>query len=212
MRSRAGFTIFELMVVIAIMGFIAAMAVPSLNRYRLQEATRSNAQILAGAMRTARERAIREGRQWFVLFNAPASAAGALARVVQDVDSNWQETAGIDVASDIFLKPGGPMDITPYGQVNTPFPTSPRAQHDQGVGNLGTVVDGSGFPLDPFSGSTGVGFTPRGIPVSLQTPTAWGSGIGAYYLTDNRSNVYAVDVGPLGQIRVRALSATQTWN
>ena len=211
MRSRAGFTIFELVIVLAIMGFIAAMAVPSLNRYRLQEATRGNAQILAGAMRTARQRAVREGRQWFILFNAPASAPGAIARVVQDVDSNWQETPGIDVASDIFFAPGSPTEITPYGQVNTPFAAAPRAPHNQGAGNLGTVVDGSGFPPDPVTGSPGFGFTSRGIPVSLQTPTTWGSGIGAYYITDNRANVYAIDVGPLGEVKVRALSATQEW-
>jgi len=212
MRSRAGFTIYELMIVIAIMGFIAAMAVPSLNRYRLQEATRGNAQVVAGAVRSARDRAVREGRQWFVLFNAPASAPGAIARVVQDVDNNWQETAGIDIARDVFFSPGAPTEITPYGLMNTPFAASPRSQHDQGAGNLGTVGDGSGFPLDPFSGTTGFGFTPRGIPVNLQTPTAWGSGIGAYYITDNILNVYAVDIGPLGEVRVRSLSATQTWN
>jgi prepilin-type N-terminal cleavage/methylation domain-containing protein len=212
MRSRAGFTIYELMIVIAIMGFIAAMAVPSLNRYRLQEATRGNAQVVAGAMRVARDRAVREGRQWFVLFNAPASAPGAIARVVQDVDNNWQETPGIDVARDVFFQPGSSTEITPYGLMSTPFGASPRTQHDQGGGNLGNVTDGSGFPLDPFTGSTGFGFTPRGIPVNLQTPAAWGSGIGAYYVTDNNANVYAVDVGPLGEVKVRALSAAQTWN
>ena len=212
MRSRSGFTMYELMIVLAIMGFIAAMAVPSLNRYRLQEATRGNAQILAGAMRGARERAIREGRQWFILFNAAASAPGAIARVVQDMDDNWQETAGIDVARDVFFAQGSPIEITPYGQANTPFAAAPRAPHDQGVGNLGTVVDGSGFPLDPITGSTGFGFTSRGVPVSLQPPSALGSGIGAYYITDNNANVYAIDVGPLGEIKVRALSVTQTWN
>ena len=54
--------------------------------------------------------------------------------------------------------------------------------------------------------------TPRGVAVDLATPTTWGSGAGAYYVTDNTDRVYAAEVGPLGEVRVRALSgATNSW-
>jgi len=47
--------------------------------------------------------------------------------------------------------------------------------------------------------------TPSGI-------NNWGTGAGAWYVTDSSQNVYAVDVGPLGDISVRAFNAaTNQW-
>jgi hypothetical protein len=57
-----------------------------------------------------------------------------------------------------------------------------------------------------------IGFNSQGIPVSLATPTQWGTGAGAYYITDNYRSVYAVVVLPLGGIRVRVLSLDGTWH
>ena len=210
-RRSDGFTLLEMMIVLALMALITALAVPGLNRYRLQESTRANAMVLATSLREARSRAIREGRQWFVLFNPPS---GAYARVVQDMDNDFQETPGVDVAFEVNREPGSPAEVLPYGLgPTTPFPASPRHPHDQNVGTLAGVVDGSGFLLDPISGFDAVGFTPRGIPVSLANPTNWGGGTGAYYFSDGAASVYSVDVGPLGAVRVRGLSAaTGTWN
>jgi prepilin-type N-terminal cleavage/methylation domain-containing protein len=211
LRNRDGFTIYELLIVIAIMGFIMALAVPSFTRYRRQESARSNAEVLAGAIKAARDRSIREGRQWFVLFNPPS---GAIARVVQDMDNNFQETAGVDVVRDVFFEPGTGAEITPYGIMPAPpFQAAPRTNNDQQIGNLGTVLDGSGFPFNIVAGTTAMGFTTRGIPVDLQNPTAWGTGTGAYYITDNNATVYAIDVGPLGEVKVRGFSAAlNQWN
>ncbi len=209
-RGNEGFTLFELMIVVAIMGFIVALAIPSLNRYRLQESTRTNALVLATSLREARSRAIREGRQWFVHFNPPS---GAYARIVQDMDNDFQETPGVDNAFEVTRTPGSPAGVMPYGLgPASPFPGSPVHPFDQNGGTLAGVTDGSGFPNDPISGFDAVGFTPRGIPVSIQNPTNWGGGTGAYYFSDSVSNVYTVVVGPLGEVRVRALSAaTGTW-
>jgi hypothetical protein len=72
---------------------------------------------------------------------------------------------------------------------------------------------GATFPVDPDLGVPALGFTPAGVAVDLATPTEWGSGAGAYYLTDNRLSVYAVTVSPLGQISVRAYDPVQQrWN
>ena len=74
------------------------------------------------------------------------------------------------------------------------------------------VANGASFRTDPSTGALGLGFTPRGVAVDLATPTTWGSGAGAYYVTDNTDSVYAAEVGPLGEVRVRALSgATNSW-
>lgn len=211
LRSNDGFTLFELMIVVAIMGFMTALALPSFMRYRLQEDTRAAAQVVASSIRAARDRSIREGRQWFIVFNSPLSAPGAVARVIQDMDGNFQETAG-DVAQDVFFEQPPPQ-VTPYGSTGNPYPGAPRAPGDSNPGTLGTVLNGSGFQFDAFTGQTAIGFTTRGIPVQLQNPTNWGSGSGSYYVTDNNRSVYAVDVGPLGEVKLRGLNtATNAWN
>lgn len=211
-RDR-GFTLLELMIVLAIMAVVTAFAVPSFYRYRIAEEARRDAQIVASALRGARERSVREGRSYFVLFNAPASAPGAVARVVQDMDNDLVETA-IDVPQDVFFDTPQSPEVAPYGlaPVN-PWPNAVRAPFDPSAGLLGTVAAGSSFPVDPVTGAQGLAFTTRGIPVALSSPAAWGSGTGAYYVTDGVRNVYAVEVGPLGEIRVRALEPqTDTWS
>lgn len=213
-RAQDGFTMYELMIVLAIMAVLTALAVPAVWRYRTMEEARSNAVVVAGAIRVARTRALREGIQHFVLFNAPASAPGAVARVVRDVDNDFIETGGLDNARDVFFNPGTSASITPYGQgMGSPYPTAPLAPSDQGGPDLSTITAGASFPLDPTTVVPAVGFNAQGVAVALGSPAAWGSGSGAYYVTDNARNVFAVDVGPLGEVHVRALDgATNTWN
>ena len=211
-RGRDGFTVLELMIVVAMMGVILALAVPQLWRYAVAQDARDNAQVVAAALRAARTRAMREGVQYFVLFGAPASAPGAVARVVQDVDLDFVESAP-DTARDVFFNQGTSPGVTPYGAgAGLPFPAAPLAPADPQPGLLGAVANGASFRLDPNTGALGLGFTPRGVAVDLANPTTWGSGAGAYYVTDNSRSVYAAEVGPLGEVRVRALSgATNSW-
>ena len=211
-HGREGFTLLELMIVIAIMGVIMALAVPAVWRYAVAQDARDNAQVVAGALRAARARAMREGVQYFVLFAAPASAAGAVARVVRDADLDFIESAP-DTARDVFFNPGTSAGVTAYGAgAVDPFPGAPLAPADPQPGLLGAVANGASFRLDPNTGALGLGFTPRGVAVDLANPTTWGSGAGAYYVTDNSDSVYAAVVGPLGEVRVRSLSgATNSW-
>ena len=65
------------------------------------------------------------------------------------------------------------------------------------------AVNGATFPLDADSGRPAIAFSERGIPVDPKTPTSWGSGAGAIYLTDGHSTVYAVVVQPLGNVSLR---------
>lgn len=214
LQRQFGFTLIELMVVIAIMGIMLAFAVPSVVRYSRQEEARAQSHIVAAALRNARDRSIREGVQHFVLFGTPppGSPAGAIARVVRDADGDYVETAPQDLGRDVFFEQPSP-EITPYGIGPTPpFGAAPRAPSDPIGAAMASIVNGAGFPIDPNTGVEAVGFSTRGVPVSLGSPTAWGSGAGAFYITDNHKHVYAVELGPLGEIRVGSLDgATATW-
>jgi prepilin-type N-terminal cleavage/methylation domain-containing protein len=75
-----------------------------------------------------------------------------------------------------------------------------------------SVVNGSTFPIDQESGRPVIAFSERGIPVDPRTPTRWGSGAGAIYLTDGKDALYAAIVNPLGSIKLKKYeAASNTW-
>jgi len=72
--------------------------------------------------------------------------------------------------------------------------------------------NGSTFPTASSEGVPGVAFNERGIPVSLDTPSEWGSGTGSIYLTDNQNAVYAARVSALGEVSLSRYDIqTGTW-
>jgi prepilin-type N-terminal cleavage/methylation domain-containing protein len=212
--AQAGFTLIEMSVVLLIIAIMTALAIPSFSRYRMGEQTRESSQVIATALRQARASSLKDGVQHFVIFNPniPPSNPGTIVRLVRDVDGDWQETA-VDLGTDYFLNPGTHQDIQPYGMgATTPFSANGPVPGDPG-GALSTLTEGASFPNDPNTGRPAVGFTAQGVPVDLNTPTSWGTGAGAFYMTDGTAAVYAAVVGPLGEVRVRALNpGTGEWN
>jgi hypothetical protein len=70
------------------------------------------------------------------------------------------------------------------------------------------VVNGASFPLSEGEGVPALAFDERGVPVSLDSPTQWGSGAGAIYLTDNERVVYAASLSPMGEVQVERYDPT----
>lgn len=64
-----GFTIVELMIVVAIIGVLAAVSVPTLSRFFEQSSARDNAVTIANAIRTARTQAMNSGVATIMTIN-----------------------------------------------------------------------------------------------------------------------------------------------
>jgi len=74
------------------------------------------------------------------------------------------------------------------------------------------VMNGASFPLSEGEGVPALAFDERGVPVSLDSPTEWGSGAGAIYLTDNERVVYAAALSPMGEVQVERYDPlTTSW-
>lgn len=67
-RNQRGFTIIEMMVVVVIIGIIAAMAIPSYNKFIAHQRLNGVARELFSDVRGARVAAIKEGVQYAINF------------------------------------------------------------------------------------------------------------------------------------------------
>jgi prepilin-type N-terminal cleavage/methylation domain-containing protein len=77
MRTRRGFSLIELMVVVALVGITAAIAVPSYSEIFLDRRVQDDASQIAGILREARARAMARGSAVLVAFTGGVGAGGA---------------------------------------------------------------------------------------------------------------------------------------
>ena len=69
MFNRNGITLVELIIIIAIIGILAALGIPEINRFAADSKVRSCATDLIQNMKVARAMAIKENRQYLIVFD-----------------------------------------------------------------------------------------------------------------------------------------------
>lgn len=212
-RRQVGVTMIEMMVIVAIIGLLAAVSVPLFQQtrsaLRVKAATRSMADLLV----LARTEAIRTGVNHAVYFwvdplgGALTDPAGNRVAAVLTADA---DTDGlIDAGEMVSWVPADPLlawGVGPAAGVGPPTTDpDPNNQFTSGW----TFRDPNGNDIQ------WVVFNPDGIPRGFSVgpyddggAAGIGGGNGAVYVTDG-SRDYAVVLTALGSVRVHVFDASQ---
>ncbi len=229
-RRNAAFTVFELLVVVAIVAIVAGFAATSWQRAQQTNKIKTMAREIAGAIELARSSAIQDEAVYGVYVNLGAGRNQDLCGT--PLPANQPITVFLDsVNQNCCLDPGEtqinlPADTAAanglaWGATWAPF-TVPT---DQGTA-AGNMAAGTSLPFLGGGAAPLLMFRQDGLPVmpnAVCTLGQVGSGTGAFYLTTNSAGPgavvapaaardYAVVVSPLGATRIHTYNrSTGTW-
>lgn len=226
-RHKQGISLIEVMIVVVIIGVMAAVAAPSLRFMRTDQALRSTARSVADTFMLARSQAIKTGNNVIVVFQGASGTAppvGLQTTNIMDIIDD-----GVAASADCTITGAGevvwsnvPSDdnlswgTTPTLSGTTPVPFDTGfAPSNSSQGSTFTDATVTSVTLNNNKFASWVVFQPDGIP-RLMTPGdcanlgAAGQGGGAIYVTNGRRD-YAVVLSRMGTTRVHLWNGTE-WN
>jgi prepilin-type N-terminal cleavage/methylation domain-containing protein len=106
MRVRRGFTIVEMVIVMAIMGMMAAVAVPAFKRWVEEDEMTVATQTIESLFRLARDSAVRSGSNVTVWIDSASSQVWLLS----DTDTSTVAPASV-VPGRVDLAPGESIEL-----------------------------------------------------------------------------------------------------
>jgi len=213
--SKGGFTLIEIMIVVAIAGIFAALAVPSWQRYQSNNELRSAARSVSNAFAHARSRAVATGNRHIVVFAVdPGNPNDVCGNAIENEQGKpvpfMVFEDGAPAAANCCLDAGEeryweyPNPGVNWGVTNAPGP----APNDTGAGDY---LTGSSLAEPDGSDAAWVVFGPDGIPVAFNVACnlgTTGTGGGAIYLS-NGDRDYGVVLNPLGTSTVERFDPAQ---
>jgi prepilin-type N-terminal cleavage/methylation domain-containing protein len=210
-RRDSGFSLTEVVVVTAIIGVMASMAVPGTQRWLNDQDAGAMARTVSNAFHVARQEAMRTGRNQVVFFSA-----GGAGDVIGNplLDASGQPVAALILDDGPTGAPGQNCQIDAGEPTRTiavdanlawgfSFAAGTKAPGDTTAVPIGA---GSSFATPTGAATTWVMFRPDGTPVAFDAACgsgSVGSGSGAIYFTNGNQD-YAVVLNALGGTRVHA--------
>ena len=181
MKKRAGFTIVELVVALAIMGIAVSVAIPGFSRWLPDYELKKAATELYTHLHSAKMAAVRDNAEWALYFSPMADGLYQI-RLGEGADGAYIDPDGYSVEKTIWLH-----DYA--GGVSFGHGTATAAL---GGGWDDEITFGGTFPNT-------IVFTPRGMSDSE----------GYVYLQNRKSATYAVGALTTGLILMRKWTGTE---
>lgn len=217
-RRSSGFTAIEVLIVVAIIGIFAALAVPSWRAYQANLRLKTAARSVANAFSYARSQALATGDNHVVVMAVdPLNPNDVCGNPIVNSQGNpvpvlvYRDNFG--GAANCCYDPGeerlaeNAVPGVNWGVTPVP-PAVPPSPEDSGAGDYST---GSSFAQPDGTDAAWVAFGPDGIPVAFNAACntgTTGTGAGAVYVTNGARN-YAVVLNPLGTSNVERWDAVQ---